>query len=88
VESLTGPNNYTLLSVFTSEILTLLFDNLYADAIEAVNSRPASTPVLISNLGGIKSEERLWNRSQSVNNAEILERNDVLSRQLANLTAE
>jgi hypothetical protein len=27
--------------VFTSEILTLLVDNLYADAIEAVNSRAA-----------------------------------------------
>jgi hypothetical protein len=48
--------------VFTSEILTLLVDNLYADAIEAVNSRAAlsaSTPVLIYNLGDIKSEARL-----------------------------
>jgi hypothetical protein len=53
-------------SGFTSEIL--LVDNRYTDAIEAVNSRPAlsaSTPVLIYNLGDIKSEERLWNLSQS-----------------------
>jgi hypothetical protein len=49
-------------SVITSEILTLLVDNLYADAVEAVNSHAAlsaSTPVLISNLGDIKSEARL-----------------------------
>jgi hypothetical protein len=57
-------------SVFTSEIVILLVDNLYADAIETMKPRAAlsaSTPVLISNLGDIKSEARLWNRSQSVN---------------------
>jgi hypothetical protein len=48
--------------VFTSEIVVLLVFNLYADAIEAVISRAAlsaSTQVLVSNLGDIKSEARL-----------------------------
>jgi hypothetical protein len=54
--------------VYNSEILILLVDNLYADTVEAVNSCAAlsvSTLVLISNLGEIKSEARLWNQSQS-----------------------
>jgi hypothetical protein len=48
----------------------LLVDSLYAEAIEAVKARTAlsaSTPELISILGDIKFETRLWNRSQSVN---------------------
>jgi hypothetical protein len=57
-------------SLYMSESVTLLFDNLYPEAIEAVKSRPAlsaSTPELISIPGEINSEARLWNRSQSVN---------------------
>jgi hypothetical protein len=49
--------------LFISESVTLLVDNiLYAEATEAVKSRAAllaSTPVLISILGGINSEARL-----------------------------
>jgi hypothetical protein len=55
---------------FISESVTLLVDSLYAEAIEAVKLRvtlSASTPELISTLGEISSEARLWNRSQSVN---------------------
>jgi hypothetical protein len=49
-------------SLFKSEIVILLVDSLYAEAIEAVKSRAdlsASTPELISILGDIKSEARL-----------------------------
>jgi hypothetical protein len=51
-----------------SESVILIADSLYAEAIEAVNSRAsisASSPELIWVLGEI--EARLWNRSQSVN---------------------
>jgi hypothetical protein len=57
-------------SLFMSESVTLLVASLYAEATEAVKSRAtlsASTPELISILGYINSEARLWNRSQFVN---------------------
>jgi hypothetical protein len=47
---------------FRSRSVILLVDSLYAEAIEAENSRAAlsaSTPVLISILGDIHSEVRL-----------------------------
>jgi hypothetical protein len=53
-----------------SESVTLLVASLYAEAIEAVKlhaALSASTSELISNLGDINSETRLWNQSQSVN---------------------
>jgi hypothetical protein len=46
-------------SLLTSESVTFLVDNLYAEAMEAVKSRAtlsASIPVLISSLGDINSE--------------------------------
>jgi hypothetical protein len=58
------------MSLFMSESVSLVVDNLYAEAIEAAKSRAglsASTPELISILGNIKSKTRLWKRSQSVN---------------------
>jgi hypothetical protein len=53
-----------------SESVTLLVDNLYDEAIEAVELRAAlsaSTPQLILIFGVINSEARLWNLFQSVN---------------------
>jgi hypothetical protein len=49
------------ISLFSSEILTLLVDSLYAEAMEAVNSSgalPASIPELIYILGDTKLEAR------------------------------
>jgi hypothetical protein len=57
-------------SLFKSETVILLVESLYAEAIEAANSRAglsASTPELIWILGDTKSEAIFWNRSQSVN---------------------
>jgi hypothetical protein len=53
-------------SLLRSRSVILLVDSLYAEAIEAENSRAAlsaSTPDLISILGDINSEARFWNRS-------------------------
>jgi hypothetical protein len=53
-----------------SKIAFLLVDNLYAATVEAEKSRAAlsaSSADLISILGDINSEARLWNQSQSVN---------------------
>jgi hypothetical protein len=55
-------------SFFNSDKVILLVDSLYAEAIEAVNSHAAlstSVPELISIVGNIKFEARLWSRSQS-----------------------
>jgi hypothetical protein len=52
-------------SLFISENVTLLVDNLYAEATEAVKSRASlsvSTPELILIPGDINSEARLSNR--------------------------
>jgi hypothetical protein len=57
-------------SLLRSESVILLLDRLYAEAIEAVNSRAAlsaSSPESVSILGEIYSEARLWNHSKSVN---------------------
>jgi hypothetical protein len=57
-----------------SESVTVLVARLYAEAIEDVKSRAAlwaSIPELLSILGDINSEARLWNRSQ---NCEIYNR--------------
>jgi hypothetical protein len=54
------------ISLFMSESVTLLVASLHAEAIEAVKSSAAlsaSTPELITILGEINSEARLWNRS-------------------------
>jgi hypothetical protein len=54
--------------VLTSEGVTFLVDNLYAEAMEAVKSRAslsASIPALISSLGDINSEAMFWTRSPS-----------------------
>jgi hypothetical protein len=56
-------------SFFIPKSVILLVDNLYAEVMETVKSRvalSASTPKLISTLGDINSEARMWNRSQSV----------------------
>jgi hypothetical protein len=58
------------ISLFKSDKVILFVDSLYADAIEAVKARAAlsaSTPELISTLGDIRFEARLWNCSQFVN---------------------
>jgi hypothetical protein len=50
--------------------VSLLVDSLYTEEIEAVKSHAAlsaSTIELISILGDIKFEARLWIRSKSVN---------------------
>jgi hypothetical protein len=57
-------------SFFISKSVILLVNNLHAKAIEDIKSRAAlsaSTPELISTLGYISSEVRLWNRNQCVN---------------------
>jgi hypothetical protein len=57
-------------SLLRSDSVILLVDSLYAEAIEAVNSwatlSPPS-PELISIVGAINPETRIWNSSQSVN---------------------
>jgi hypothetical protein len=57
-------------SLFMSDSVTLLIASLCAKVTEAVKSRAtlsASTHELISILGDINSEARLWNWSQSLN---------------------
>jgi hypothetical protein len=56
--------------LFMSKSETLFVDSLYAKAVQTVKSAAAlsaSSFGLISSLGDIKSVERLWNCSQSVN---------------------
>jgi hypothetical protein len=56
-------------SLFNSDKVIIPFDSRYAEVTEAVKARPnlsASTQELISIVGDIKLEVRLWNRSQSV----------------------
>jgi hypothetical protein len=56
--------------LFISESVTLLVENRYAEAMEAIMSRAAlsvSTRELISIFGYFNSEARLWNVFQFVN---------------------